>query len=266
MKQILAFLLLVFLTTSIIEAQDSKTNNHVDENGLKQGFWEKHYSNGTLQYSGNFVNDKPIGKLKRYNNAGVLKAEMIYIKNSNKVYSWFFYPNKEIHSKGIYKNKLKDSVWNYYSMDGVKINKVNYKLDKKDGSEKKFYKNGNISEISEWSNGINNGLTIRYYESGKVMSRLYYSDGILNGEYNIFNSNESIKIQGKYKNNKREGKWIYYKDNGHIESEINYTNGIADNQEELDRLERNQLEELENNKGKIKDPSETMYNAIPPNM
>lgn len=265
MKHIIRiFFLLYFSAVTVVIAQNPETINQVDQDGLKQGYWEKHYPNGAIQYTGSFINNKPVGQFKRYTKESVLKVIMTYRENSNKVYSKFYYPNKTIHSEGIYKEKLKDSIWNYYSIDGFKINEVAYLNDKKHGAERKFYESGNLSEVSEWTNGINNGLTIRYYESGNVMMRILYSNGVLNGEYNVFDSNEKIAIQGQYKNNKRNGKWIYYKKNGHVESEINYINGIADNQEELDRLEREQLELLEENKGKIQIPSENMYNAIPP--
>lgn len=96
------------------------------------------------------------------------------------------------------------------------------------------------------------------------MMRILYKNGKLEGEYNVYNSKEQILIQGQYKNNKREGKWLYYKENGHIENELIYVNGIAENQEELERLEDEQIRQLEQNKGKIEDPRESMYNAIPP--
>jgi antitoxin component YwqK of YwqJK toxin-antitoxin module len=265
MKQLIRiFFLLLFSITTVVVAQNTKTINHVDQDGLKQGYWEKHYPNGNMQYAGSFINDKPIGILKRYTQEGVLKAEMTYVKNSNKVYSKFYYPSNVLHSKGIYIEKLKDSIWNYYSSEGFKINEVMYRNYKKIVTERKFYPSGNISEISEWTNGVNDGLTIRYYDSKNVMIRILYTNGILNGEYNVYDADEKILIQGQYKNNKREGKWIYYKKNGHIESELNYTNGIADNHEELERLEMEQLELLEKNKGKIQDPTGNIYNTIPP--
>ena len=256
--------LLFFLATVVTVAQDTKTTNKVDNKGFKQGFWEKNYQNGNIQYSGNFKNNKPVGKFKRYDQNGVLKVEMFYKENSVKIYSKFFYPGKILQAEGIYLGKLKDSIWNYYSVDGFKINEVPYLNNKKHGIEKKYYQNGNLSEKSEWKNGVNDGLIIRYYESGKVMARIFYMNGILDGEYNIYGSDENILIQGQYENNKREGKWIYYKDNGHIKDELIYIKGVAENQDEIERLENEQIELLEKNKGKFQNPMENMYNTIPP--
>ncbi|MFC2096132.1 toxin-antitoxin system YwqK family antitoxin [Bacteroidota bacterium] len=264
MKKISTLLLLFILASLISIGQNTETKNQVDANGLKQGYWGKHYSNGNLQYSGNFKNNQPIGEFKRYDQEGVLKVEMIYKENSHKVYTKFYYPGKMIQAEGYYIQKLKDSVWNYYSSEGHKINEVPFINDQKHGTEKKLYKNGAISEKLEWQNDIKDGLTIRYYDNGKVMMRIFYMNGLLDGEYNVYGIDENILIQGQYENNKREGKWTYYKENGHIRDELNYINGIAENQDELERLENEQIEMLEKNKGKFKDPSESMYNEIPP--
>ncbi len=259
------FLTLLFTAaTAFVIAQNNEPVNKIDDKGYKQGYWEKYYQNGNIQYSGYFKDNKPVGEFKRYDQNGVLKVEMFYKENSVKIYSKFYYPGKILQAEGIYVGKLKDSIWNYYSVDGFKINEIPYQYDKKHGTEKKYYQNGNLTEKSEWKNGVNDGLTIRYYESGKVMMRIFYMNGILDGEYNVYGSDENILIQGQYENNKREGKWIYYKENGHIKDELNYINGEAENQEELERLENEQIEMLEQNKGKFQDPMENMYNSIPP--
>lgn len=92
------------------------------------------------------------------------------------------------------------------------------------------------------------------------MMRIFYLNGRLDGEYNVYNSDGKILIQGQYDNNKREGKWIYYNENGQIENELNYINGVAENQEEIEKLENEQIEMLEKSKGKFQDPMENMYN------
>lgn len=263
-NKIITIALLIICSSIQVFSQEKNEINQTDENGLKQGYWEKSYPNGTIQYSGTFKNNRPVGQFKRYNQEGDLVAEMNYQETSERVYTKFYYPGKILRAEGYFLNKLKDSVWVYYTEDGSKINEVPYVNDKKHGTEKKFYTSGALSEISVWNNGINDGLTKRFYESGAVMMRIFYNNGKLDGEYNVYDAEENILIQGQYKNNKREGKWLYYKENGHIENELNYVNGIADNQEELELLENEQIKQLENNKGKIQDPNESMYNAIPP--
>lgn len=265
MKIKISSIIILLLTTATINlAQENKPMNQTDDKGFKQGYWEKHYQNGNIQYSGNFKDNKPVGVFKRFDQDGILKVEMLYLENSDKIYSKFYYPGQKLQAEGIYLGKLKDSTWLYYSEEGHKINEITYQYDQKNGTEKKYYQNGNLSEISHWEQDVLDGLTIRYYDSGKVMMRIFYMNGRLDGEYNVYGPDENILIQGQYENNKREGKWIYYKENGHVENELIYTNGIAENQEELERLENEQIEQLEKNKGKFQDPMENMYNSIPP--
>ncbi len=64
--------------------------------------------------------------------------------------------------------------------------------DQKDGTEKKYYQSGNLSEKSEWEDGIKEGLTIRYYDSGIVLMRIFYMYGQLNGEYNVYGPEGNI--------------------------------------------------------------------------
>lgn len=255
---------IILLLTSLSYSQNRKEYNILDENGKKQGYWEKRYENGNIKYAGFFKNDKPIGVLKRYDSEGNLNVEMNYIENSEKVLTKFFYPGKILQAQGYFINQSKDSIWNYYSIENFLINSVPFENNQKHGIEKKYYENGKIYEECEWKNGIKDGLTIHYYENGNVMNRILYMNGILDGEYNVYGLDNNIIIQGQYENNKRDGNWIYYKKSGHIDSEIKYINGVAENQKKIDELETQLLDELEKNKGKIKNPMDEMYNAIPP--
>ena len=260
------FLFLFFSTiTAICIAQTNDTLfNQVDAKGLKQGYWKKHYPNGNLQYTGYFKNNKPLGEFKRYNREGELLAIMDYPENSSKIYTKIFYPNNQVQAEGFYINKQKDSIWQFFTENKILVSKINFVLDKKHGLETRFFDNGDIFEKIEWKNGIQDGITLRYYENGNVMIRATYNNGILHGLYSSFNSNGKPIIYGKYENNRREGKWITYDESGKPKNEINYLNGIADNQEELDRIEQEEIEMLEKNKGKFIDPMEKMYNNIPP--
>jgi len=261
-KTIIALAALICITYASIAQEQPK--NKTDQNGLKQGYWEKFYPNGQMQYSGTFEDNKPVGTFKRFNRDGMLVVEMIHEATTDEVFAKFYYPGKVLQAEGYYSGKKKDSIWVYYTEEGNKINEVPFFNDQKNGLEKKFYPNGALSEETKWKNGQKDGLTIRYYNDGKVMMRMMYNNNKLDGEYNVYGPEENILIQGQYVDNIREGKWIYYKDNGHVKDELNYINGVAENQEELERLEDEQIKMLEKNKGKIQDPSESMYNKIPP--
>ncbi len=81
----------------------------------------------TFNIQETFKDNKPLGIFKRFDQNGVLKVEMLYKENSDKIYSKFYYPGGTLQAEGLYIGKLKDSTWNYYSEDAYKINEVIYK-------------------------------------------------------------------------------------------------------------------------------------------
>ena len=63
MKKVLTFIISFCLFALTINAQQV---NQTDKNGLKQGRWEKTYTNGAIRYQGQFRNDKPYGEFKYF--------------------------------------------------------------------------------------------------------------------------------------------------------------------------------------------------------
>lgn len=264
MNKIFTIITIIYISAISSTYSQDTLFNQTDQNGLKQGFWKKKYPDGIIQYTGYFKNNKPLGEFKRYNRKGELIATMTYNENTDKVYTKLYYPNLLLQAEGNYLNKLKDSVWSFYSENGILVSKVNFLNDKRHGDEVRYFDNGAVFEKLRWANGIQDGISLRYYENGNVMIRAPYVNGILDGSYSSYSNNGKPIISGTYKNNWRNGKWLIYDEHGEVKSEIIYNNGIAENQDELDRIEQEELDRLENNKGKFQDPLEMMYNNIPP--
>ena len=89
--------------------------NQVDENGNKQGHWEKKYKNGKLRYSGQFIDNEPIGLFKRFSNKGKLSSTLLYKKGVIAVKAQFFHENGKVLAEGVYIAQKKDSTWKFYS-------------------------------------------------------------------------------------------------------------------------------------------------------
>lgn len=255
MRRILLTMSLIFSLLSLSAQEQQDTINQIDENGMRQGYWEKKYPNGNLQYIGKFKNNKPTGLFRRYDQNGKLKAIMHHQPGSALVFVQMFYPNGNIQAEGIYIGRKKDSVWNFYSNEGYLINQVPYENDKKHGTEYKFYQDSTLSEIIEWENGLKHGVQEQYYPGGISKIKMHYSNGIREKLYLINDEKGNPIITGYYKNNLRHGIWRYYNEDYEVEIEIKYINGEAENQEELERLETEQLEKLEKNRGKYTDPT-----------
>ena len=113
-KQIILSTSIIISCITVSIAQNNKEYNQVDEKGNKQGYWEKRYQNGNMQYSGFFKNNKPVGIFKRFDEDGNLKVELDYPENSHKIFAKFYYPELLLQAEGYYINQQKDSIWNYY--------------------------------------------------------------------------------------------------------------------------------------------------------
>ncbi len=261
----LFFLVALFLIQNGLNAQTEESElNRLNKKGQKTGLWKKYYPNGKLQYEGFFKNDQPTGKFLRYDRKGNKIAELNHHLQTNTVFAKMYYADGTLKGEGKYVQKKKDSIWNFYAEDGALLNKVPYNMGVKDGTELNYYREGEISEKTVWKQDKKDGKNIQYYPNGKVKIIMHYDNGIRRGEYAVYQIDSKPVITGNYRNNKRHGKWVYYNSEGEIEQTVEYINGVAENQEELERLEDQQIRELEKNKGKIGDPREEMYNKIPP--
>ncbi len=63
--RIIVLSLLTIFSLSILTAQ-----NTVDENGKKQGEWEKKYPNGKIRYKGQFKDDLEVGTFDFFDKRG----------------------------------------------------------------------------------------------------------------------------------------------------------------------------------------------------
>ena len=73
-----------------------------DDNNNKTGYWEYYFSNGNLEWKGNYVNGKRHGYWEDY------------------------FDNGKLYSKGNYLNGKADGYWEYYYFNGNLRRKVNY--------------------------------------------------------------------------------------------------------------------------------------------
>jgi antitoxin component YwqK of YwqJK toxin-antitoxin module len=253
--KIILFFSLVFTINSIF-CQSDTVFNQIDKNGLKQGYWKKNFPNGKLMYKGFFKNSKPVGEMRRYYETGELKAILIYQEKTDLVSVKFYYDDGEIASDGFYYNEKKDSLWKYFSYYTNSLTaSENYDKGIKNGMEKHFYDNSQLSEEIEWKNDSKDGIWNQYFEDGKLKLRTTYSKNNLNGVYIVYYPNGSLYIVGGYLENKRHGKWVFYNGDGKVKTEIIYNNGKADNEEEIMKKDSIYFDLIEKNLGKFKDPT-----------
>jgi antitoxin component YwqK of YwqJK toxin-antitoxin module len=252
--------ILIFLSAAfafnIASAQKDTVFNQTDAKGLKQGYWKKEYPNGKPMYKGFFKDGKPFGEMRRYFESGDLKAIMLYDNKNEHIKTKIFYEDGEPAAEGLYYHEQKDSIWIYFSYySGTVVTSETYNKGAKDGIEKHFYENSQLSEEIEWKNNLKDGIWNQYFEDGKTKLKALYSLNKLKGLYTIYYPKGNLFIVGFYSDNKRNGKWTFYDDFGKVKSEIVYNQGKADNEKEIMEKDQEYFKMVEQNLGKFQDPT-----------
>lgn len=254
------FKLLIFsiLLSSPIYSQivDKSTINKTDDQGRKQGYWEKQYKNGKIAYSVFFKDDKPIGDFKRYFENGKIMAFLVYDDKSEYAKAKLYHNNGKVAAEGKYFLKLKDSTWTYYDNRERKVLVENYLIGMKHGPEIKYFPDLNlIAEEIYWKDSLKDGPYKRYAKNGNTILEMNYTADLRNGKFTVYHPTGNKYILGAYKNNKPTGFWTYLEENGGIIKTVEFNDqGLPVNNEELKKLEDESIRLQEKNLGKIKEP------------
>ncbi|MGQ1787163.1 toxin-antitoxin system YwqK family antitoxin [Saccharicrinis sp. GN24d3] len=233
----------------------SSEHNKKDEQGLKQGYWEKRFSNGKPAYTVTFKDDKPVGKMTRYYFNGNKKVVVDY--NEDQYGKAILYSeNGKISAKGFYQGTQKDSLWQFFSPEGVLYTKESYKEGLKNGITTHFFKKGNVAEEVEWKDDVKDGIWKKYHENGQLKMTSSHKDGKIEGEYIVFYPDGKPEVQGKFEHGLEEGTWLVFTHAGNLAYKIEYKEGKTLNAADFDEQQQSLFEEFEKNKGKIKDPEE----------
>ena len=244
---IIIALLVGCMAPAMLQAQ-SDTLNRLDAQGRKQGFWRKYRDNGNLLYEGQFRNNQPAGIMRRYTTDGVLFVEMNYA--SNPIRAKFFYPNGQIMAEGFYRQQLRDSLWLYYTENGV----LRYILGRRNGRFRQFYPSGKLMESALWTDGRLNGRLMQYFDNGLNRCTMTYTMGEMNGEFKVYHPNGKLRVLGFYVNGLKQNEWVYYNANGEVIDTVVYDKGVAQGRSDLMVQDDQEFQELLKNAGKIKEP------------
>ncbi len=249
---ILFAILPLFTIAQNVGQQGDTLRNYTDINGNKQGFWDKKYTNGKTQYTGYFVDNKPVGEFKRYNQKGDLYALMVYDTKSDSITATFYHPGGQVAVTGKYFGKNKEGIWEYYSDSKKKYLTEAYHQNLKHGVFKQYTSDGIVIDETTWNMGIKHGSWRKYYVEGPLMFEGNFVNGLMQGESKSYYKSGKLQKQGRYEQDLMDGPWTIYKENGQIEKIYNFNKGVcpelADEQNKL-------LNEFEKNKDQFEDPA-----------
>ncbi len=245
------------LLTFLVGIASGQMKNQRDASGKKQGYWEAVDKNGNLVYSGYFKNDKPVGEMKRYHPGGKsVRVIMIYDNESEKAHAKFFWQNGEVAAEGNYINTKHDSTWIYYSYYTKKPSyRIEYTKGIRNGKSQSLYSDGDVAEETVWRDDKKNGPCKQYFDNKQLKSTVTYINDKLEGIYIAYYPDGKKETEGAYKNDQPDGKWVHYANDGKATSTIIYANGIITNIDELEASEKEFFQKVEDQKGRIKEPT-----------
>ncbi|MCK9207452.1 MAG: hypothetical protein M0P66_10105 [Salinivirgaceae bacterium] len=256
MRKIFPLLVIVLLSWQVMAqnvGQEGDTlRNYIDINGFKQGYWKKNYDNGNPRFEAYFVDDKPVGTMKRWDSYGNLFALLAYDAKGEKAKVFFYHKNGKMAATGNYLGKEKDSIWLYYSETNQLYLQESYSKGIKDGFFRNYTSEGLLLEEVQWKNGNKHGVWKKFYpQGGALMWEATYNEDKLEGEAKSYFENGKVYKEGKFVNDLMEGTWMKYNENGGIEKVYHYTKGVSPEAEKEDDA---MMKELLDNKEKFEGP------------
>ena len=246
-----------------IQKKKDTTINQTDARGFKQGLWKQKDKNGNIRYVGFFKDNYPVGEFTHYYPSGKTKVIMIYSSKGQKAFAKMFYENGvTLQATGIYKGKVKDSLWKFYDDKGLLVKEDVYKNNKLNGVSKTYYPNGiGLFEEMSFKDSIKDGIWKQYFENGKLKLDAIYKNNLIEGEFKIYYPSGNLHIFGLYKESLKEGKWLNYEDNGKIKKTERYIHGVLQETADERRLRIHEMDSLM----KVRIPESTIDPSLEPN-
>lgn len=252
MRKLILVVFAIIGLVSFVNAQNAV--NRKDANGLKQGGWIGRYPDGTIRYSGSYVDDRPVGDWLRFYENGKVKAHLFYFPNNGKTSAKLFDSNGALFATGNYINMVKDSTWNYYDNQKL-VGKEDLLGGIKNGKSLAYFEDGKVANETSWANGELDGVSRTFYSTGNIKSEIMYRGGKQNGLSIVYYESGQQEIIGHYVNDEADGTWTYKDENGLVKYELKYKNGILLNPGAVDSIQAKEFKSYDRAKGVLKDPA-----------
>ncbi len=229
------------LKTIYIYADTGAALNRTDEQGRKEGLWEKRYPNGKLRYRGHFRNGMPTGIFKYYWDNDSIQNISVYTDNGAVTHTQMFYRSGGIYATGKFENKQMDSLWSFYSESSKLVTTELYKKGKKEGKSIIYFPDGNVMDVRNWHDGMLNGLWQTFYDDGQLRLQLNLVNNKKEGRFVTYGdgSPEEPTVDGYYKNNEKDGDWLYTRMDGSGTDTLKYKNGVLTNPQRFELSQHN---------------------------
>ncbi|PKP27531.1 MAG: hypothetical protein CVU06_01765 [Bacteroidetes bacterium HGW-Bacteroidetes-22] len=223
--RIFIFYLLLFSSLTVF-SQSSDTLNKTDSHGRKQGVWKKNYPNGVVRYRGWFVDDKPVGEFRYFNEEGKLKTVIIHALDGEHSFTRMYDDLGGLQATGYFLGQKKDSLWTMFDASGHKIAEEQYKNGIPEGRWAAYFAADSVTaQIQMWKAGSRNGLYREFFQTGSVKFEMNYADDKAQGVVQGWLPEGILQFKGNYNNGKKDGEWLFYTIDGKLKKKEVYQNG-----------------------------------------
>jgi antitoxin component YwqK of YwqJK toxin-antitoxin module/cytochrome c-type biogenesis protein CcmH/NrfG len=174
------------------------------------------------------MKDKPIGKIRIYDNNGVLATRGQFNKNGERTGEWnWFYANGEKREVQKYVNGKAEGEGLFYDMEGVKAVSQGWKDDVRHGKRIEFFPTEAPNSISTYTKGEFTGPYESFYPQGQTDYKVEVKEGKQEGEALAFYNDGSKMSVTTFKEGLRQGSVNVYYKNGQLKEENNYEDDVA---------------------------------------
>lgn len=199
----------------------------ITASGIREGYWELFYEDGHLKATGNYKNNKKVGKwLYYYSGDTSLQHIANYGSNgkANGLWLWF-YESGDTLSIMNYENDNLEGDYLQFDMEGRIVVKGQYSDDMKVGHWK--YIVGTEITRGNYIDDYQEGLwTTRDTLTNTILFKGSYSNDLPVGFHKYSYKNGKPKKFGSYNAGERNGTWKYFKISGELKLTITYDQGI----------------------------------------
>ena len=217
--------LIVLCVLAVLSSAAQPAPNTTDAKGRKQGAWSKSWPNGQLRYKGQFIDDKPTGEFRHYDEKGRLTTTQLHAGDGRTSRAEHYHLNGAVMARGRYIGQQKDSTWNYYAADASLRKVERYRDSKLHGEQLTYYPDGQVAEREERVNGELHGPSKSWFANGKLKSEATYVNGEAEGRMTFYHPNGKKEIEGDVVNGVRDGTWYYFNADGSLQLQALYAKG-----------------------------------------
>lgn len=185
------------------------------ENGLKEGAWKKMDQQGLCVYVGQFKKGIPYGIFTYFDAEQKKMSEVNFMNGGPITYGKMFGVAGKLQAQGKYVNQKKDSVWTFYTEEGILLSREWYKNGEKNGRSETYHPfTRQIAELKFYKKNLQDSIWNTFYSDGKKQGEGTFKMGKNEGKAVWFFPDGRINIIGKYTRDLKDGIWIYYGGDG----------------------------------------------------